>query len=239
MGNKSIDYTLKTYGSSWNPVYKHDSVSKSLIDILRELNNFLEDFFARHGHSEEDSILGMVAAVAALERCVATFYTIFLLMGRGYFIEALVLNRHIIEQCAWALTVQKLKTVREIEKVEPSKCIKKLNFHSAAGKVYGFFSDYVHLSAKKRGEYIRVHNNLPKIIQRSTLHSLRLVPLCILTLDIYISTYEKLCLEHHTKTQSWKRNKKGKVWKLDSGRPLLKFFKKHRKNLSEKALFHN
>lgn len=236
---ESVDYTLKTYGKAWKIESPKDKINQQLFEIIGELKFKLENFLKQHAHGVEEDILGMPAASSAFERCLTTFYSAFSLLAQGCFLESLVLCRYILEQTAFGMAVHKMNNIDEIEKLMPqsTQSISSLAFHPTAKRLYGVLSKYVHLSAKYRYEYLTIKNGKSKIIHKSNKHALRVVPLLIRTLDIYIAAYEKICIDHYNNVQSWKLDKEGK-WLLDSKRPLEYLFNKHKKKLTSKTLFH-
>lgn len=239
IGTRSIDSVLKRYSYSWPLFGRIDREQKSLFQLLVRLNNILEDFFIARGYNveRENECLGMIASEASLARCGGTFHAIFCLLGNGHFVEALILARHVLEQVAWSGAISRMDTIHEIEATKPQKEIKFIRYHKFGGLLYGTLSEYCHLSARRRNEYVRIHDNKPSVICRSTKHALRLIPLIILTLDIYISGYEKICFGDLKKSQSWKKRKNGK-WVLDCNRRLAILWSKHKGKLFSPKLLH-
>lgn len=234
----SMDYALRMYAGDAIDVKVEDLDYDQLIKVLRELVTFLNNYKECNCTQGDKDIMGIIAAEAALNRCRATFYSIFCLIGRGYFIEALILCRHIIEQCSWAYAVKDMRDIKQIENENPTKTINKC-FYPNTGKLYGDLSDFVHLPAKKRSDYYRIRNGKAITLLRSNKHMLRYIPLVILTLDLYICTIESICLNHHVNgLSSWKKNSKNN-WRLNSDRKLWQIFKKHRSKLYSKKLYEN
>jgi hypothetical protein len=229
LGIDSIDYTLKHYSYHVPDLGMVEEPAASLLDIEGKLRGYLKEFEKKHSHQHNDhEVLGIVAASYALARCQSTIEACLVLSGRGFFVDACILGRHVIEQVAWALAISDLNSMDLIRKTEPQKCISHLSFHPYGRWLYGTLSEFTHLSTKRVSEYLRIINDKPTTVYRSTEDALRLAPLLILVLDIYLSGselfYMKECSD--TKWGSWKPSTGKPI--LKKNRPLWRLFKKHR-----------
>lgn len=231
MGIESIDYVLRRYGC-WNFNDDIDVQREQLVKIITDLKNELSRFALKWSSykSNCESSLGLVAADAALTRCQGAFWSIFCLTGRGYYVESMILARHIIEQVAWATSIYKMTDIKDIEKKQPQECIGSLKkvyppAEEVVGRLYGKLSSFAHLSAENRQEYLSRENNLLWIVNRSIKDSLRLLPELILTLDIYISVFEYLRLDN-IESDLWIYHKNCEKPNLNPKRNLILILKK-------------
>lgn len=228
LGIDSIDHALKNY-TDYVELGKTEEPGASLLDILDKLKSHLRKFEEEHRHQHDDhEMLGIVAASYALGRCQSTFEACLVLSGRGFFVDACILGRHVIEQVAWALRIADLNDMNALWKVEPQKCISELKFHPYGRQLYSDLTEFAHLSAKSRHEYIRMIDDRPITIHRSTKEALRLSPLLILALDVYLSGCELFYMKECSQTnwQSWKITDGGPT--LRNKRPLSQLFEQHR-----------
>lgn len=145
MGNRAIDYTYKTYLKDRS--YQMNDGSRLDLRISREIKN------------KTKLLSGLVSEVTELGPktdgqfiCEWTFLRIpfsieFLLScsNRGAFFESAAIARMILEQIAWASSVDHYEEVEPIQKTSATKSIGQLKDKvESAGRLYGWLSVHTH-----------------------------------------------------------------------------------------------
>ncbi len=163
LGQKSVDYVLKKFGSHWIfPPPEEDRVF--FLNTLRAVDNTISVIIEKlsSGEKKRPDHVGLFAAEMALIRLKPTFLaTIFLIM-QGYAFETAALCRLILEQYGFAYTVFTINDTEKILQTKVTKTISNLKkLLPYSGKLYGELSSQSHLDPKDTRHYIGIKNGIP------------------------------------------------------------------------------
>jgi hypothetical protein len=134
---------------------------------------------------------GAITSLLTLNRLTASFQSVLILTRFGFYIETQILFRFILEQLAYAYTCMNLVDKKEIDVIEPNKCIRDLKGkYEFVGKFYGLLSNKVHFKDSDFGEIISENQDYGGINvnirsgKKSKINFLVLFYLAFLYLDI-------------------------------------------------------
>lgn len=161
-GNKSIDYTLKRYGSHWSFGIVDTDSDLSVVALCRLVRvSAIDTISYLMSIQNKPDLPNVFACTAAIVRLKNTFRAAVLCIRNGMQIEAATLCRVILEQLAWISAIYSLNADHDsYTKLTPQKCITSLKrFVPHAGKLYGLLSETSHLHFKATLSYIDVRGD--------------------------------------------------------------------------------
>lgn len=154
-GYSSIDYTLKKYGHYWNFENEDEDeriISSGTREVKRIVITHLNYLMEIKNKPDRPSLY---ACSAAFIRLQSTFKACILTIKSGLHFETIALERVILEQLAWIYTIHDKPGMSHFD-ILPNECITNLKkFISFAGKLYGIFCEYTHISPTTTHEYIK------------------------------------------------------------------------------------
>jgi hypothetical protein len=158
-GNRSIDYTLQSYGHLWG-FQPLETELASLYDATSNLRPLVVNALEKLRYDDPAEVpLAVVAAEMALIRLQNTFQTAVLLVRQRFHYETATLERLIIEQLAWAYTIHDCDDDHYFE-VSPTSCVTALKeLFPWLGRLYGELSVSTHMKPSTTTRYLRDEGN--------------------------------------------------------------------------------
>ena len=155
----SIDYVLKTYGSSWDFSRDHPEVYGLLFEGTSKIRVNV-DAIVRKGHGLIDlpNHLGLVMAQSALQRAQSSFKAACLLCEAEMGFEVFCVAKLILEQIAWAYAIHKIDD-NSLYRVKPCACISHLkSLFPNVGRMYGYMNEQSHMDPKVIHGFLKVED---------------------------------------------------------------------------------
>jgi hypothetical protein len=160
IGNKSIDYTLRTYGSHWDvdqvdiPTLR---MRKAIQAARKHVVSTIDYVMAVPSKPNHTSLF---ACTAALFRLQNTFRAAVITIKSGLHFETASLLRMIMEQLAWIVKIRDMTPDKgNYFQISPQSCIGDLKrLVPEAGRIYGELSGVAHLYFEETKRYIRVED---------------------------------------------------------------------------------
>lgn len=98
--------------------------------------------------------------LGCLSRLIASFESAVIMLKFGYYIEVSSIYRVIYEQLSWACFLLQAKDEDEVKRQKVTDCIKYLKeLNPAYGKLYGLYSNEVHLNLSEIVNYYHVDDD--------------------------------------------------------------------------------
>jgi len=229
IGNISIDQTLKTYGHYWNLHEGDDLPSNKLLnEMVKCVRTSIDNTINRiHELHDLPDHVGLLIAGAALLRLERTFRSAILLQKSQMYFEGICINRLILEQLSWILSIHNLKD-EKLFKINPTKSITNLTkLVLYAGKMYGLLSYGSHINPNLWKELIDFSDDKAKLTISSPSKILVNAYHLLLLADIFIIITEIIYRYHFTKLSSIHVFKEGvKIKKTrEMSRTINKYYK--------------
>jgi hypothetical protein len=162
MGNKSVDYTLKSYGHQWSFEQDETASDATIVSLCRlvraSVTGTISYLMSIQGKPDLPNVF---ACTAAIFRLTNTFHAATLCVRNGMQVEAATLCRVILEQLAWVSAIYSLTADYDsYTELTPQSCIASLKrFVPQAGKLYGTLSEASHLQFEATLSYIKVRGD--------------------------------------------------------------------------------
>lgn len=216
LGIKSTDYTLKKYGDLWD---FNESIEITIVNnMVKDIKSLIIDCLNYvMGIDNKPDVPNLYFSGAALIRLQNTFKATLLCIKSNLHFEAMGLQRMILEQLAWIYHVHNHEELfMDIESKRTISYLKDLL--PRAGKLYGYFSEGIHLSPKLIVRYVEKDLTIKMgDIRHTAIDALYLCELadyyCIISEYIYaqyqlINDYKYLILEDDVLKVNPKRESK-------------------------------
>jgi len=185
LGHRSIDYTLKKYGSYLSFNSEPSRMEKRFWRFSRFIKEHLASNKVRmNSISNKPDRVGLVVAGGVIIRLTSSFQSALLLSRFGFFFEAGCICRFILEQLAWAYSVHEIED-DSLFKTSVTRSVGKLKeLIPHCGKLYGFLSNLAHISPGYTKEYILFDEGCPAVVVATTRNLDTIIYWLLLLLDI-------------------------------------------------------
>jgi hypothetical protein len=191
LGLNSLDSIMKRFSKDWILEEYETEAYIAFIELLDFIREKIDIYIGILCKLNMINTVGLIIARSALYRLQNTFNSIFMLISRGFNLEAINLSRVILEQCAWCYCIYDNNSIEEILKTKPTDCIRKFKeFYIISGNLNGFLSKNVHITPSLIHLYMKINKNNhvitlnPKEYKNDSLYSLSQIT------DMYCCTIE-------------------------------------------------
>lgn len=162
MGNKSIDYTLRTYGKAWDfstdPNDPKITIAKLCSLVRHWAVGTISYLMSIQGKPDLPNVFACTAAILRLKN---SFRAAVLCIKHGMHIETITITRLILEQLAWVSAIHSLRDdFDKYTELSPQSCISSLKkLIPTAGPLYGQLSETSHLQFEATLSYIKFYDD--------------------------------------------------------------------------------
>ncbi|MCF0056119.1 hypothetical protein [Dyadobacter sp. CY356] len=177
LGNKSVDYTLKTMMDGFEeerktkPKIEEFDLIQEILDFSVSVNEEILDRLKQCNFN--DGTKSSLACEAVFQRLRTTIKSIHYHIKFGFYFEAFALIRFFMEQLAYAYTASLVSGNEIANFMSPTKSITVLKkFIPRVGLLYGELSKFSHLDTSKISKCLVINEGENRIIQQSILFSL-------------------------------------------------------------------
>lgn len=232
LGQHSMDYVLKKYGSYWDFRLRLSKEQRLVLDMFKSARVQIEQSIQKINeiHNKPDRA-GLFAAEAALIRLQTSFRAASLLIKRGFNFEAVNIARLILEQIAWAYSVHELRDER-VFKVLPTKSVSNLSrLLPKVGRLYGLLSERAHISPHLAPSFVEFTEQGARITLADGKDSLSIAYILLLLTDAFSVVSEYIVRDFTSVFGTLIRDSNG-GFRVKDSRPFLITVNKYKRKLA-------
>ncbi len=191
----SMDYALKRYVKPDQYEDEEQTLGNEVSDFLRASVLSLEEELRRL-HTKDNLTFGIFGAELTLFRVPYSLDTARMLANRGLLFEVIPILRLCLEMIAWATSAFCMADDSEVTALKAPNCVARLkNIYGAAGKLYGWLSNFAHWGHIVHNHFIKVVDGGTAALKASVKYRAMSLALCVIIVDVMVEAVRWLYVD--------------------------------------------